>query len=160
MNLREIPFTTIDGDSVTLDDYGSGTALIVNVASKCGYTRQYAQLESLYQTYKDRGLTVIGFPSNQFLNQEPGNADQIKEFCTLNFGVTFPLMEKVKVNGKRAHPLFTQLRSAPDVDGKSGRVKWNFEKFVLSPSGEITRFRSSVEPDAPAVVAAIEHGLT
>lgn len=159
MNFREIPLTTIDGDTITLNDYRESTVLVVNVASKCGFTRQYAALESMYQEYKDRGFVVLGFPCNQFLAQEPGSADDIKEFCSINYGVTFPLMEKVKVNGKKKHPLFEKLHTVADADGKDGRVKWNFEKFVILPTDEISRFRSAVEPDSAAIVAAIEKGL-
>lgn len=159
MNFREIQLTTIDGGTITLDDYRENTVLVVNVASKCGFTRQYEALESLFREYKDRGLIVLGFPCNQFLGQEPGSADDIKEFCSVNFGVTFPLMEKIKVNGKKKHPLFEKLHMIPDADGKDGRIKWNFEKFVILPTDEIIRFRSSVEPDSAAVVAAIEQGL-
>ena len=159
MNLREIPLSTPDGQQVTLSDYAGQAVLVVNVASKCGFTPQYAALQSLYEKYGERGLTVLGLPCNQFMGQEPGGAEQIAEFCELNYGVTFPVLEKIKVNGKHKHPLYEVLSEAPDANGKSGRVKWNFEKFVIAPDDTITRFRSGVKPDSPEVVAAIEAAL-
>lgn len=159
MQLREVPLTTIDGDPTTLADYADRAVLIVNVASKCGMTPQYAKLEELQRTYGDRGLTVLGVPCNQFLGQEPGSAEDIKTFCAMNYGVTFPLLEKAKVNGRHAHPLYRILRETKDAAGKRGRVQWNFEKFLVSPDGSIARFRPSTEPDDPAVVGAIEAAL-
>ena len=157
---RRITFRTIDGRKTSLADFGDQTLLVVNVASKCGLTPQYSQLEELQKQYGDRGFTVIGFPCNQFLGQEPGSADDIKEFCSTTYGVTFPLMEKTRVNGVRKHPLYAALTREPDSEGKAGNVKWNFEKFVISPDGEVTRFRPKVKPDAPDVIAAIERGLS
>lgn len=163
MNLQEIPLTTIDGEPTTLASLsvgdGHGAVLVVNVASRCGHTPQYAKLEALQQRYAERGLTVVGFPCNQFLAQEPGSADDIKEFCSTTYGVTFPLMEKTKVNGKHKHPLYEQLHEVRDADGKKGRVKWNFEKFVISPDNVVTRFRPDVQPDDPTVIDAIEKAL-
>ncbi|AMB58771.1 glutathione peroxidase [Microterricola viridarii] len=159
MNIREIPVTTLDGRSTTLAEFGDGALLVVNVASKCGFTPQYTQLEALHEKYGEQGLTIVGFPCNQFAGQEPGNADKIQDFCSINYGVTFPLMEKVKVNGRHAHPLYNELHDVPDTGGKTGRVRWNFEKFVIGADGAITRFRSAVTPDDPAVIAAIEAGL-
>lgn len=159
MDLREIPIETIDGEPTTLGALGDRALLVVNVASKCGFTPQYAQLEELQRTYGDRGLTVIGFPCNQFLGQEPGSAEQIIEFCSATYGVTFPLMAKVKVNGRSKHPLFAALHEVPDADGRAGRVKWNFEKFVIGRDGAVARFRSAVTPDDPAVIAAVEAAL-
>ena len=158
-SVRRISFTTIDGEKKTLADFGDGTLLVVNVASKCGLTPQYSKLEALQKQYADQGLTVIGFPCNQFMGQEPGSAEEIKEFCSTTFGVTFPIMGKTRVNGIRKHPLYAALTREPDADGKAGPVKWNFEKFVIAPDGQVSRFRPKVEPDAPQVVAAIEHGL-
>jgi len=159
MSLRDIPLTTIDGEPTSLAAYDGKVVLVVNVASKCGLTPQYEKLEELQRTYESRGFTVIGFPSNQFLGQEPGTNDEIKEFCSTTFGVTFPLMEKTKVNGRSSHPLYTELRQTEDADGKAGKVKWNFEKFVITPSGRVSRFRPTTQPDDPAVIAAIEAEL-
>lgn len=159
MELRDIPFTTIDGDPASLADYADRAVLVVNVASKCGLTPQYEKLEELQRTYGDRGFTVLGFPCNQFMGQEPGDGEEIKTFCSMNYGVTFPLMEKVRVNGRRKHPLYAELRETTDADGKAGRVKWNFEKFLIAPDGTVSRFRPTTEPDAPAIVAAIEAAL-
>ncbi|RGE19605.1 glutathione peroxidase [Leucobacter sp. wl10] len=159
MKLREIPLTTIDGEDTTLAAYADQAVLIVNVASRCGLTPQYEKLEDLQRRYGDRGLTVLGFPCNQFLNQEPGDAEEIKTFCSTSYGVTFPLMEKVRVNGRRKHPLYALLHEVPDADGKTGRVKWNFEKFVVAPDDSVARFRPQVEPDDPEVIAAIEAAL-
>lgn len=157
---RRIKLRTIDGDKTSLSDFGDQTLLVVNVASKCGNTPQYSKLEELQKEYGDQGFTVIGFPCNQFLGQEPGSADDIKEFCSTTYGVTFPLMDKTRVNGMRKHPLYAALTREPDADGKAGPVKWNFEKFVISPDGEVSRFRPKVQPDAPEVVAAIKRGLS
>ena len=149
--------TLLDGSDTTLDAYASQALLVVNVASECGFTRQYAGLEALYERYHERGLTVIGVPSNQFGAQEPGTAEEIAEFCQTNFGVTFPLLAKTDVNGPDRHPLFARLTEVADATGKAGDVTWNFEKFLVSPQGEVVgRFRSKVEPDDPGLVAAIE----
>ena len=155
--LDEIPLTTIDGASTTLADYAP-VKLIVNVASRCGLAPQYEKLEQLQKIYGDRGFTVLGFPSNQFL-QELGDTDKIKEYCSMTWGVTFPMFDRVKVNGRSAHPLYQELTKAPDAAGKAGRVKWNFEKFVVTPDGAVHRFRPTVEPDAPEIVALIEASL-
>jgi glutathione peroxidase len=157
--VRDIPIETIDGGTTTLADFGDKTLLVVNVASRCGLTPQYAQLEELQKTYADRGFTVIGFPCNQFLGQEPGSTEEIKEFCSTTYGVTFPLMDKTNVNGAKKHPLYAALTREKDADGKAGKVKWNFEKFVIAPDGSVSRFRPSTLPDAPEVVAAIEQGI-
>lgn len=159
MELNEIPFQTIDGATTSLSDFGNSAILVVNVASRCGLTPQYTGLEALQETYRDRGFTVIGFPCNQFMGQEPGTAADIKSFCSMSYGVTFPLMEKVRVNGRNKHPLYAALHAVPDGSGKSGRVKWNFEKFLIATNGEITRFRPTVEPQDPAIIAAIEAAL-
>jgi glutathione peroxidase len=116
-------------------------------------------LEELYKKYAERGFTILGFPSNQFMFQEPGTSDQIKEFCTMTYGVTFPMFEKVDVNGKKQHPLFAELTKAKDAGGKAGKVQWNFEKFLISPDGQIQRFRSAVAPDAPEIIDAVENAL-
>lgn len=160
MDIRDIPLTTISGEQTSLAAYGDQVVLIVNVASKCGLTPQYQQLEQLQRDYGPRGFSAIGFPCNQFMGQEPGSGEQISEFCSTTYGVTFPLMEKTKVNGRNMHPLYRELHDVPDGSGKAGRIRWNFEKFVLAPDGTITRFRPTTLPDDPAVIAAIEAGLS
>lgn len=159
MELLDIPFIDPDGGEHTLRSFDRRALLVVNVASKCGFTPQYAQLEELQRSYEGRGFSVIGFPCNQFLGQEPGSAEEIQTFCSMNYGVTFPLMAKIKVNGGSAHPLYAALREARDADGKAGRVKWNFEKFVVSSRGDVRRFRPTTTPDDPTVIAAIEAAL-
>ena len=155
--LADIALTTLDGNPTTLAELAGGAALVVNVASKCGLTPQYRALEKLAQDYGDRGLTVIGVPCNQFMGQEPGSAEEIQTFCASTYGVTFPLLAKTDVNGPDRHPLFARLTEAADVTGKAGDVTWNFEKFLVSPQGEVVgRFRTKVEPDDPELVAAIE----
>ncbi|WP_127818482.1 glutathione peroxidase [Microbacterium sp. CPCC 204701] len=158
-DLREIPFQTADGGSATLSDYAGQVLLVVNVASKCGLTPQYEQLEQLQRAYADRGFTVLGFPCNQFMGQEPGSIDEILEYCSTTWGVTFPVFDKVKVNGGRAAPLYKALKRTRDAEGKKGPVRWNFEKFVIAPEGAIHRFRPNVKPDDPAVVGVIEASL-
>lgn len=155
VDLDSLPFTGLDGRQTTIGELGGSVRLIVNVASRCGFTPQYAGLERLWETYRDRGLTVIGFPTNQFL-QELGSESAIAEFCQVNYGVTFPLSERVKVNGRGRHPLFDQLTKVPDSAGKAGRVLWNFEKWVVAPDGAAHRFRSRTEPEDPAVLALLE----
>lgn len=157
--LRTIPLTTIDGEPTSLEEFADKAILVVNVASRCGLTPQYEKLEQLQREYADRGLQVIGFPCNQFMGQEPGSAEDIKEFCSMTYGVTFPLMEKTKVNGRNAHPLYKVLKSTPDAENQTGRVQWNFEKFLISPDGQIHRFRPRTEPDDPRVIEAIEQSL-
>ncbi|RQP10554.1 MAG: glutathione peroxidase [Microbacteriaceae bacterium] len=159
MGIRDIPLTTIDGESTTLAEIADGAVMVVNVASRCGLTPQYEKLEELQRRYGDRGFTVVGVPCNQFLGQEPGSAEEIKEFCSTTYGVTFPLMEKTRVNGRHKHPLYERLHEVPDAEGKTGRVTWNFEKFLIAPDGTVTRFRPSTQPDDPAVIAAIEASL-
>jgi len=158
MTLNDIPLETIDGEATTFGAYADKVVLVVNVASRCGLAPQYEKLEALQKQYADRGFTVLGFPSNQFL-QELSSEDAIKEYCSTTWGVTFPMFEKVKVNGGSAHDLYKELKKTPDADGKAGRVKWNFEKFVVLPGGEVHRFRPTTEPDAPEIVSVIESGL-
>jgi glutathione peroxidase len=160
-DLLDVPVTTLQGAATTLRELTGGKpALVVNVASKCGLTPQYAALEALHEEFGPRGFTVVGVPCNQFMGQEPGTADEIAEFCSATYGVTFPMTEKVDVNGEHAHPVFRQLTEAPDADGKSGDVSWNFEKWVISGHGEVVaRFRPMTTPDAPEVRAAIESVL-
>lgn len=157
--LADIQVTTIGGEQTTFGQLTDGKlALVVNVASRCGLTPQYEQLEELQKTYADRGFTVVGFPSNQFM-QELGSEESIAQYCSLTWGVTFPMTEKVKVNGRHAHPLFQELTQNPDAEGKAGRVTWNFEKFLVNPDGEVKRFRPKTVPNDPAVIAAIEGWL-
>ncbi len=157
--LRDIPFTTSDGATATLSDYDGKLLMIVNVASKCGLTPQYEQLEELQRTYGDRGFTVLGFPCNQFMGQEPGSMQEILEFCSTTYGVTFPVFEKIKVNGRNAAPLYKALKKAKDPEGAHGPVAWNFEKFLLTPDGTVHRFRPPTKPDDPAVLKVIEDNL-
>lgn len=160
MTLHDIPLHTLDGRETTLAEHEGKALLLVNVASKCGLTPQYAGLERLHETYADRGFSVLGFPCNQFMGQEPGTAEEIQTFCSTTYGVTFPLYEKLEVNGDGRHPLYAQLTATPDADGEAGDVKWNFEKFLVSPDGEVVgRFRPQVEPEDPALVAAVEGQL-
>lgn len=157
VTLKDIALTTLDGKAATLAELSSGATLVVNVASKCGLTPQYAALEKLAKDYKDRGLTVVGVPCNQFMGQEPGTAAEIQTFCSTTYGVTFPLLEKTDVNGELRHPLYAELTKAADADGQAGDIQWNFEKFLLAPDGQVVnRFRPRTEPDAPEVISAIE----
>ncbi|MET0738394.1 MAG: glutathione peroxidase [Acidimicrobiales bacterium] len=151
---------SLDGSDADLSDYSDKVALLVNVASKCGLTPQYEGLQKLQDTYGERGFTVLGFPCNQFLGQEPGSADEIAEFCSMNYGVSFPLFEKIEVNGDERHPLYDELTQVADAEGEAGDIQWNFEKFLVAPGGtSIQRFRPGVEPEAPELVAAIEADL-
>jgi glutathione peroxidase len=155
--LTDIALTTLAGAPTTLADYADGAVLVVNVASKCGLTPQYTALEKLASDYGDRGLTVIGVPCNQFMGQEPGSAEEIQTFCSTTYGVTFPLLAKVDVNGADRHPLYVELTKSADSDGEAGDVQWNFEKFLLAPGGKVVnRFRPQTVPDAPEVIGAIE----
>ncbi|WP_347058428.1 glutathione peroxidase [Blastococcus sp. HT6-30] len=160
-DLLDVPVTTLQGTATTLRELAGGRAtLVVNVASRCGLTSQYTGLEALQQQYGPRGFTVIGVPCNQFMGQEPGTAEEIEQFCSATYGVTFPLTEKVDVNGPGAHPLFRQLTATPDLDGAAGDVQWNFEKWVIDGTGRVVaRFRPRTEPDDPEVRAAIESVL-
>lgn len=148
-NLLNIPCTTLSGDQKTLADYAGKVVLVVNTASKCGFTPQYKGLEALWQAYKDRGLVILGFPCNQFGQQEPGDNAAISQFCELNFGVTFPLFKKVEVNGSNAHPLFVQLKKrAPGLLGSQG-IKWNFTKFLIDRDGQsVKRYAPATKPEA------------
>ncbi|MFJ3705547.1 MULTISPECIES: glutathione peroxidase [Streptomyces] len=160
MTLHDIPLRTLDGEPTTLGAYAGSAVLLVNVASKCGLTPQYAGLEKLQKAYADRGFTVLGVPCNQFAGQEPGTADEIRTFCSTTYGVSFPLLEKIDVNGEGRHPLYTELTKLGDAEGAAGDVQWNFEKFLISPAGEpVARIRPRTEPDAPELVAAIEAQL-
>jgi glutathione peroxidase len=160
LTLYDIPLTTLDGKPTSLGDLAGKTLLVVNVASKCGLTPQYTGLEQLHERFADRGFSVVGFPCNQFGGQEPGSADEIAEFCSATYGVTFPMFEKVDVNGSSRHPVYTELTALPDAAGEAGDIQWNFEKFLVSPDGEaLARFRPRTEPDAPEIIEAIEANL-
>jgi glutathione peroxidase len=160
MSIYDTDITTLDGAPLDLSTYKGQTVLVVNVASKCGLTPQYTGLEALQKRYADRGFTVLGVPCNQFAGQEPGSAEEIQTFCSTTYGVTFPLTEKVDVNGAHRHPLYTELTAVTDAEGKAGDITWNFEKFLVSPDGAIVgRFRPQVEPESVEVVAAIERTL-
>ena len=156
MSLYDHKVETLSGETTTLGELTGGkAALIVNVASKCGLTPQYAELEQLHAEVP--GLTVVGVPCNQFLGQEPGTAEEIAEFCSSTYGVTFPMLAKTEVNGPERHPLFEELTAAPDAEGAAGDVQWNFEKWLVSPEGEVVaRFRPKVTPSDPALRAAVE----
>ncbi len=156
-SIHEIELPLLNGDPGRLADYEGKVVLAVNVASKCGFTPQYAGLQRLYETYADRGFTVLGFPTNQFMGQEPGTAEQIAEFCSLNYGVTFPLYAKLDVKGAKQYPLYEILTAIPDEAGKAGDVKWNFEKFLVGKDGRpVRRFRTRTVPEDPTLVSAIE----
>ncbi len=157
MTLYDIPLRTLSGEPASLAGYQGQVMLVVNVASRCGLTPQYTGLEQLQERYGDRGFTVLGFPCNQFMGQEPGTAEEIKEFCSTTYGVTFPLFEKIDVNGEARHPLYAALTAAPDASGEAGDIQWNFEKFLISPDGEVAgRFRPRTGPESPEVVSALE----
>jgi len=156
-SIHEVELPRLDGNPGRLSDYAGKVVLAVNVASKCGFTPQYAGLQTLYDTYSERGFTVLGFPCNQFFHQEPGSAEQIQEFCSLNYGVNFPLFAKLDVKGSEQHPLYSILSEFPDDSGKAGNVAWNFEKFLVGRDGRVVRrFRSKVVPEDLGLVEAIE----
>ena len=161
MSILDEPLARLDGTPGTLGDLTGGRpALLVNVASKCGLTPQYTALEQVHAQYADRGFTVVGLPCNQFGGQEPGSSEEIAEFCSATYGVTFPMSEKVEVNGTGRHPVYQDLVQTPDESGRAGDISWNFEKFLISADGaSITRFSPKTTPDDPAVIAAIEQAL-
>jgi glutathione peroxidase len=160
VTLYDIPAKTLSGEDSSLGALAGKTLLVVNVASKCGLTPQYAALEALHSRLADRGFSVVGFPCNQFMGQEPGTAEEIEQFCSTTYGVTFPMFEKIEVNGDGRHPIYDQLTAVPDADGAAGDVQWNFEKFLLGPDGTVlARFRPRTVPDDPEVLAAIEKHL-
>jgi glutathione peroxidase len=160
MSVYDVSVNTLAGEPASLADHAGHTLLIVNVASKCGLTPQYAALESLFERYSDQGFEVLGFPCNQFGAQEPGTADEIQEFCSVNYGVSFPLFEKIEVNGPNRHPLYRELTDTADAGGHSGDIRWNFEKFLIGPDGAIVaRYAPQTTPDDPGLVADIEANL-
>ena len=159
-SIHALELALLDGKPQKLSDFAGKVLLVVNVASKCGFTPQYAGLEALYEKYSDRGFAVLGFPCNQFFHQEPGSAEAIQQFCDQKYGVTFPLFAKLDVKGANQSPLYAILTQAPDDAGNAGNVKWNFEKFVVGGDGKVARrFRSKVTPEDPKLVGAIEELL-
>lgn len=160
MAIFDTPIQRLSGEDSTLREHAGKALLIVNVASKCGLTPQYASLEELHERLAERGFSVLGFPCNQFGGQEPGTSEEIAEFCSATYGVTFPMYEKVDVNGADRHPIYQQLTLIPDAKGEAGDILWNFEKFLVAPSGEIVgRFRPQTTPDDPELLAAIDEVL-
>ncbi|MCX3286775.1 MULTISPECIES: glutathione peroxidase [Streptomyces] len=156
----DVEIGALQGGPADLSQYAGKAVLVVNVASKCGLTPQYTGLEKLHEQYAGRGFSVLGVPCNQFLGQEPGSADEIAEFCSATYGVTFPMTEKVEVNGEGRHPLYDRLTGFADAEGHSGDIRWNFEKFLIGRDGQVVaRFSPQTEPDAAEVVAAIEAQL-
>ena len=160
MTILDIPVKTLAGQDSSLGALPDRALLVVNVASKCGLTPQYTALEKLHEQFAPRGFAVVGFPCNQFGGQEPGTAEEIEQFCSTTYGVTFPMFEKVEVNGQGRHQVYDELTAVPDASGAAGDVQWNFEKFVVGPDGAVVaRFRPRTTPDSPEVLAAIEASL-
>jgi glutathione peroxidase len=160
MALSDYPIHTLAGDSSSLGDFKGKALLLVNVASQCGLTPQYTGLEALHERYESRGFSVLGFPCNQFGAQEPGSPDEIASFCSTNYGVTFPLFEKIEVNGEGRHPIYAELEKVADAEGHTGDIRWNFEKFLVGPDGDVVaRFGPLVTPEDPGLVEAIEQHL-
>jgi glutathione peroxidase len=158
MTLLDAPIARLDGTPSTLGEITGGQpALLVNVASKCGLTSQYTGLEALHEKYADRGFSVVGLPCNQFGGQEPGSAEEIETFCSTSYGVTFPLTEKIEVNGPGRHAIYDKLTPVATASGKSGDVQWNFEKFLVDGSGEVVaRFSPQVPPEDQRIIDALE----
>jgi glutathione peroxidase len=160
MSIYDVDIANLDGQPGSLAPYKGKALLLVNVASQCGLTPQYAGLQRLHESYGAKGFEVLGFPCNQFGAQEPGTSDEIKTFCETSYGVSFPLFEKIEVNGDGRHPLYEQLTAVADGEGAAGDIQWNFEKFLVSPSGDVVaRFRPLTDPEAPELLAAIEDAL-
>jgi len=160
MTIYDVPVRTLDGEPASLRDYEGQVLLIVNVASKCGLTPQYAGLERIHEKFAERGFTVLGFPCNQFGEQEPGSPADIETFCSTTYGVTFPMFAKTDVNGDDRHPVYAELTKLADASGHAGDIRWNFEKFLVDASGEpVQRFSPLVEPEADELLAAIERQL-
>jgi glutathione peroxidase len=160
MSIYDVDIAALDGSSLDLGALRGREVLVVNVASKCGLTPQYSGLEALQDRYAGKGFTVLGVPCNQFGGQEPGSPGEIEAFCSTTYGVTFPMTEKVEVNGDGRHPLYQMLTETPDAEGQAGDIQWNFEKFLVSPAGEIvSRFRPLVDPSSDEIIEAIEAHL-
>ncbi|NEA32792.1 glutathione peroxidase [Streptomyces sp. SID13031] len=161
MSLYDIPLHTLSGADTSLAEYKGKAVLVVNVASKCGLTPQYEGLENLQKRYEDRGFTVLGAPCNQFGGQEPGSAEEIETFCSMTYGVTFPMLDKLEVNGDGKHALYSELTQTPDAEGTAGDVQWNFEKFLITPEGTVAgRFRPQTLPESDEITKAIEAQLS
>lgn len=158
MTIKDVPLTMLDGTPANFSDFAGKVVLVVNVASRCGLSPQYEALEAMHKKYSARGFSVLGVPSNQFL-QELKKSEDIAEYCSTTWGVTFPMTEKAKVNGKNQHELYKILTETKDQVGLAGPVAWNFEKFLVLPNGEIHRFRPTVKPDDPAIISLIEANL-
>jgi glutathione peroxidase len=161
VSILDAPIGRLDGTPTTLGEITAGRpALLVNVASKCGLTPQYTGLEELQEKYGDEGFTVVGLPCNQFMGQEPGSAEEIAEFCSATYGVTFPMTEKIEVNGEDRHPIYAGLVETPNEKGEAGDVTWNFEKFLVDAQGTVVaRFSPGVVPEDPQLVQAIQQQL-
>ena len=159
MSIFNQPIATLAGEVTSLEPLRPKTLLLVNVASACGLTPQYKGLEALQQKYEGRGFSVVGFPCNKFMGKEPGTAEEIQELCSTTYGVTFPLMEKIDVNGEGQHPIYAELNKVTDAQGYSGEIRWNFEKFLVASDGTVTRFNPEIEPEDPVIVGAIEAAL-
>jgi glutathione peroxidase len=157
MGIKDIPLTALDGTPTSIAEHTDKAVLVVNVASKCGLTPQYTALEELHKTYSGQGFSVVGFPCNQFGEQEPGTAEEIQTFCSTTYGVTFPLFEKIDVNGENRNPVYDELTKTADGEGYTGDIRWNFEKFLLDGEGNVVaRFSPRTEPDDAQVVGAIK----
>ncbi len=159
MTIFEHSIHALSGEASSLQTHQGSVLLLVNVASKCGLTPQYAGLEELHREFSSHGFSVLGFPCNQFLEQEPGSADEIATFCSATYGVTFPMFEKIEVNGDGRHPIYSELVGTADGEGHSGDIRWNFEKFLVAKDGTITRFAPTVAPEDEGLRAAIQDAL-
>lgn len=160
MSILDTQIDALAGGPANLSQYHGKAVLLVNVASQCGFTPQYAALERLHQRYAARGFTVLGAPCNQFMGQEPGSEEEIAEFCSGTYGVTFPMTQKIEINGRGAHPLYASLHGIYDAEGYQGHIRWNFEKFLIAPNGEVVaRFAPQVDPEDKQIVDAIEAAL-
>jgi glutathione peroxidase len=159
MSIYDHTLNRLDGTALDLHEYEDKALLIVNVASKCGLTPQYEGLEKMHEQYADKGFSVLGVPCNQFGGQEPGTSEEIATFCSTSYGVTFPLAEKVEVNGDGQHPLYAELTAVADAEGRDGDIQWNFEKFLVAPGGQVTRFGPMVTPEDETLVSAVESAL-
>jgi glutathione peroxidase len=160
MSIYDLPINRLDGSPADLRELEQKAVLVVNVASRCGLTPQYEGLERLHEKLAGKGFSVLGVPCNQFMGQEPGSAEEIQTFCSTTYGVSFPLLEKVDVNGEQRHPLYDALTPVADAEGHTGDIRWNFEKFLVAPGGEVVaRFNPTVDPEAPEIVEAIEQVL-
>jgi glutathione peroxidase len=160
MSIYDLPINTLEGSPDLLSEQKGKVTLVVNVASKCGLTPQYTGLEKIHEKYADRGFSVVGFPCNQFMGQEPGTPEEIREFCSTEYSVTFPLSEKIDVNGAQRHAVYSELTQSADAEGHDGDIRWNFEKFLVDGDGNvIARFAPTVDPEAPELVEQIEAAL-